>query len=429
MKNFCVSMTLTVIALIVASTSYAGNPLVGVLQPASNERIAVLTGDRALVNLGTKHGLLKGDVGIVTSNGTNSPDAVVGKCSITSAGFDSSICEVTKAKREIEKGDYVLFDPMSFSDGNYYSIAMNTLAAALEPYEPYVRLNVCIYGFYDSGNSITGLSEQITKEFKNIFMQKPQVQLIDRSALKDLVIYPDLPGDLLAFTRSEMQQSGVDVLILGSYVIADGQVQVTVRKLGKAANDRTLGFTFATQPKYVELASKVILTPQEMTKSRSIPCNLVLRTTPQLLNREERAQLITTEAAGNPVLQQTLRGLDFNIVSPLEITATIDQQVMYPTKKGTALMLSTGTHAMSASFKRGYFFNETLLYTSEQAVTKQAVLDLSKEKGLVIELGINASQLQDPLVLTIYHPTHRQHQVLKPIYGVESEKQIETFKD
>jgi hypothetical protein len=262
-----------------------------------------------------------------------------------------------------------------------------------------------------------------------IFSQKNRLQLVNKDALRDLVIYPNLSADLLAFTRNEMKRSNVDVLILGSYAIVDGRVGLTIRKIDKKGADKDLSFSFPIQSKYADLDSRVILTPQEMTKSRTIPCNVVLRTTPKLLAREEKTQLINSEAAGDPVVLQALKELDFNIVSPVEIKAVVDEQSITPTKEGNVLMLSTGIHGVAVSFKRGYFFNETLLYTSEQEIGKQALLDLSKEKGLVIELGINAALLQDPVTLRVYHSTQKQRQVLKPIYGVESDKTVETFKD
>lgn len=430
MKTFCISLALAVALLTIPVISHAASPLIGVIQPASSERITVSTGDKVSVNLGTKHGLVNGDITpVVLDPASRSQENVIGTCVVTKTGYATSICEIITAKREIEKGNYVVFDPIRFNDGNYYSLVMNTLAALLEPYETHIRLNVCVFGIYNADNAVTGLSEEITKEFVTIFSQKNRLQLVNKDALRDLVIYPNLSADLLAFTRNEMKRSNVDVLILGSYAIVDGRVGLTIRKIDKKGADKDLSFSFPIQSKYADLDSRVILTPQEMTKSRTIPCNVVLRTTPKLLAREEKTQLINSEAAGDPVVLQALKELDFNIVSPVEIKAVVDEQSITPTKEGNVLMLSTGIHGVAVSFKRGYFFNETLLYTSEQEIGKQALLDLSKEKGLVIELGINAALLQDPVTLRVYHSTQKQRQVLKPIYGVESDKTVETFKD
>jgi hypothetical protein len=133
---------------------------------------------------------------------------------------------------------------------------------------------------------------------------------------------------------------------------------------------------------------------------------------------------------GNPITEQTLKRIDFNNVSPVEVKATLDGETVSPvTEDGYFMTLSIGNHAMKTSFRRGYFFNETLLYTSTQEVTKEAVLSLSKDKGVVVEIGINASSRKDPINLTVYQPIERQRRVLKPIYGVEYEKTLDAFKD
>jgi hypothetical protein len=431
MKTFCVSLTLiAAFFLLPTASSYGAAPLIGVIRPVSGERINALAGERAATNLGTKHGLVKGDIGIISLDPSKSPDSVLGKCAVTSTEYDSSVCEIIKAKREITKGNYILFDLMQYTDGNYYSIAMNALASVLEPYEPYVRLKVCIFGMYNSENAVTGLSDGITKEFVRVFSQKPRIELINKAALRNLVIYPDLPPDLLVFTRNEMKRAGIDVLLLGRYNIVGSSAEITTLKIDRTGNDKAVTFSFPLEQKYTDLDSKVLLTPQEMTKSRTIPGNIVLRSTPKLLNREDKAQFIKIEAAGNPLIEQALKGLDFNMTSPVEVKARVDEQTLpLTTRQGTPTMLSTGTHTMTVSFKRGYFFNETLLYTSEQEVVKEAILNLNQEKGLVVEVGINALLRQDPISFTIYHPTQRQRQVLKPIYGVESDRTVESFKD
>jgi hypothetical protein len=430
MKTSRVFTALAIILLSFSVLAHAGNQVVGVVQPLSQERISIMTGDKAAVNLGTRDGLVKGDIGLITLDRSAEPDRVVGKCAITKTGYDSSICEIIMAKREIEKGDYILFDSIYFSDENYYSLVMSTLANVVDPYEPYDHLRVCIYGFFDSRNFITGLSEQITKEFKEIFSQNNRIQLVNKDVLKNLIIYPDASRELLSFTRYEMRKNGIDVLVVGRYAASDERVGVTVEILDKTGRDRTVTFSFSGQAKYADLDSKIVLTPQEMTKTQTIPCNLVLRSLPRLVNREEKTLLIKSESSGNPLTERALKRIDFNIVSPVDVKAILDGETVAPvTKEGHGLMLSTGTHSMTTSFKRGYFFNETLLYTSDQEVIKDAMLDLTKDTGLVIEIRINASLQKDPINLTIYQPTERQHQVLKPIYRVESDKTVETFRD
>jgi hypothetical protein len=413
MKTLCISLALTVAVLSIAVVSYAGSPIVGVIQPASSERITVSVGDNATVNLGTKHGLIVGDIGVIVLDASiKSKDNAIGRCAITKTGFDTSVCEVVTAKREIEKGNRVVFSSVQFNDGNYYSAAMNTIAAIVEPYEPHVHLNVCVYGLYDANNAVTELSEDMEREFKGIFAQKNRLRLVSKDVLRDLVMYPNLSDELLSFARNEMKRNSLDAILLGTYTLVDGQLALTVRKIDKNGADRDLSFSFPARSKYTELDSKTILTAREMTKSRAIPCNVVLRAIPKLLPREEKSRLTRTEAAGNPVILQNLRALDFNVVGPVDVKAVIDEEALSPSKQGSVLMLSTGVHTMTVSFRRGYYFNETLLYPSEEETMKHVALDLSKEKGLVIEIGIDASLTDDPVSLTMYHPTQRQRQIL-----------------
>jgi hypothetical protein len=430
MKPSYVLAIMLIGVLSLSQVSHAGNPIVGVVGPVSQERITVLIGDKAAVSLGTKDGLVKGDIGLIATDRSRKPDAVIGKCVITETGYDSSVCELIKARKEIELGSYISFDPILFDDGNYYSLAMNTLSSVVEPYQPYDRLRVCIYGFFDSQNATTGLSEQITMAFKRIFSQKNRIELVSKEVLRNLVIYPDAAPDLISYTKYQMKRNDIDVLILGHYTISDRQIDVTLQKVDKNGQNKTIVFSFPAQTNYTALSSNIILTPQEVTKAQTIPCNIALRSTPRLLQREERTQLIKNESAGNPLIEQALRRIDFNIVGPVDVRATIDGDTVAPvTKEGHGVMLSTGTHAMATSFRRGYFFNETLLYTSDQEVIKEAVLDLTKDKGLVIEIRINASLPKDPISLAIYQPTDRKRQVLKPIYGVESDKTVDIFRD
>jgi hypothetical protein len=430
MKTFCIFAAATITFLSIPFATQAAGPIVGAVIPVSSERISILPGDKAAVNLGTKDGLVKGDLGLITTDRGLGSEGVIGQCAITRTGYDSSICEVIKAKKEIGGGYNVLFEPVRFNDENYYSLVMNTLASVLEPYQPYDRLRVCIYGFFDNRNAITGLSEQIANEFRAIFSQKNRINLVSKEFLKNLVIYPDASQDLVLFAKNQMRRNDIDVLIIGRYTLSDDRVEVAAWKLDRRGQDGKVVFSFPTLSKYVELASRAIVTAQEPTKAEMIPCNIVLRSTPRLLQKEEKNELIKSESMGNPITEQALRRIDFNNVSPVEVKATIDGETVSPvTEDGYLMTLSIGNHAMKTSFRRGYFFNETLLYTSAQEVAKEAVLSLSQDKGVVVEIGINASTRKDPIYLSVYQPIERQRRVLKPIYGVEYEKTIDAFKD
>jgi hypothetical protein len=435
MKRFCLLFT-GVSFFIVASFSFTyadvpkTSPLIGAISPISNERITIQFGDKAQISLGTKDGLIKGDIGIIRASQEISPEKNIGECAITRTEFGSSICEMIAGKKEIEKGNFIYFNSINYSDSFMYSLAMTTLANIVEPYEPYKNLRVCIYGIFDKSNAVTGLSKQLSSEFENIFMQKKRIKLVDRKVFPGLVIYPGFSSDTEAYLKTQMKRANVDVLLLAQYEIKDGRVKVTVDSIDTQNRNTTTTYAFPSSDDYQKSSSTVLLSPMEETKARNILCKLALKNIPRILSRDDRISLMNSESDGNALTENALRRIDFNMVNPVEVTANIDGELIdISDSKNHSILLGTGNHSISLTFKRGYFYNETLLYTSEKTFRKDAIISLSNPFEVTIDVSINSIDKKDPISLSIYHPTERQKQVLKPIYRVESDKTIETYKD
>lgn len=430
MKTFR-SVSIAIIGFLSFSLSlFAAGPVVGTIEPVSDERITVLVGDKAALNIGQNDGIIRGDVGFVGPDRVAVSDRMIGQCAVTTVADRSSACEVIKANREIEKGDFIFFDPVAFTDATLYPFIIDTLANIVEPYEPYRRLRVCVYGMFNSENATTGLSEEMEKEFRKVFSQKGRIQLVTKDAMKKVVFYPDAFPQLIDFVKGQMKGNDIDVLIIGKHSLTDDKIEVSILKLDRNGHDRTITFPLPLENRYMALNSKVILTAREPSKGENVTCRVVVKAVPHLLNKDEKNQVVKSESGGNPLLEQSLKRLDFNVVNPVEIKVRVDDESLAPpTKGGQTLKISTGEHSIAVSFRRAYFFNETLLYTSDQEVTKQATLDLTKENGLVIEIGINPYSQKDAIVLSMYHPLQRQRQVLRPIRTIESEKTIDSFKD
>jgi hypothetical protein len=435
MKRFCLLFT-GVSLLVVASFSFTyadvtkTSPLIGAIGPISNERITIQFGDKAQVNLGTKDGLIKGDIGIIRASQEISPEKNIGECAITRTEYGSSICEMIASKREIEKGNFIYFNRIEYSDPFMYSLIMTTLANIVEPYEPYKNLRVCIYGIFDKNNAVTGLSKQLSKEFENIFMQKKRIKLVDRSVFPGLVIYPGFSSDTEAYLKTQMKRANVDAMLLAQYEIKDGRVKVTVNSFDTQNKNTTTTYAFPLSEDYQKTSSTVLLSPMEETKARNILCKLALINIPKILSREDRMSLMNSESDGNALTEIALKKIDFNMVNPVEVTTNIDGEMIdISDSKNRSILLGTGNHSFSLTFKRGYFYNETLLYTSEKTFHKDVIVSLSKPFEVNIDVSINSLDKKDPISLSIYYPTERQKQVLKPIFRVESDRTIETYKD
>ena len=93
------------------------------------------------------------------------------------------------------------------------------------------------------------------------------------------------------------------------------------------------------------------------------------------------------------------------------------------------LNLPNGVHRVAVSFRRGYFFNESLLYTSQRVVTREALLDLTRPDNLVIDIRINPLFSPDAIGLDVRERVDDRREVMKPIYRVQSQKTIEVFKN
>ena len=136
------------------------------------------------------------------------------------------------------------------------------------------------------------------------------------------------------------------------------------------------------------------------------------------------------EAGENPFVAANLKKVDFNILSPVDVMVQVDgQTVDLKNKSQQYLRLKQGPHRVTAAFRRGYFSNESLLYTSQQMFSKEIMMDLSHSKTIGIEITANPMQGNSPISFNVYAPVERERQVLRPIYRVESDRVVETYRD
>jgi hypothetical protein len=222
----------------------------------------------------------------------------------------------------------------------------------------------------------------------------------------------------------------VDVLITGRYRIEGDQLQVTLYKVDKNWDTREIIVKVPLKKNLETLAANTVVPYRVLEKKEPVTVHVMLR--PQRLTpvKEEKAEIIRLEAAGNPVTAYSLKKVNFNILSPVDFVVRInDLQVDFGGKSSQSVTLRQGLQRLTVSFKRGYFSNDVLLYTSEQAITKEAVLDVTKNKTIVVEVMANPVPDKTPLLFNVYASVDRERQLLRPITRVESEKVMETFKD
>jgi hypothetical protein len=81
------------------------------------------------------------------------------------------------------------------------------------------------------------------------------------------------------------------------------------------------------------------------------------------------------------------------------------------------------------SFRRGYYFNENLLYSSKTLLSKDALLDVTKSTNILVDVAANPLPDRQPITIQVFDKVGREKQLLRPIRKLEADTMVETFKD
>ncbi len=424
------------LALVVSLASYAAaqSPagfMRGVLQPVSKERITITERDKAVVNLGQKDGVLKGDIGYVALEPDIGPAGFVGSCAVVSSSYESSICELIKGTKEFESA-FIFFNPVAGRDTALFPVIMRSISEAIGPREPHERLNIMVYRFFDDKNRITGLSEHIGKELVQALAQKRRITVTESKAISELVFYPPIDRQTTGYIKAHMKKATIDILLVGNYSITGDKLHLTVRTLDAKGFDRVYGLALPMQPNYAALASSVLMTADEPSKVENMHCTVQMKLLTYQPGKDERPAIVRREAAGNRFTELSMNRIDFSIMSPVEVNVKMDGENIGfgPRQRGPiTVSVPKGAHRLYVSFKRGYFFNESLLYTSQQEIAKEVIIDVKKQGNLVADISVSPQFDAEGITFNVYAKGDRSRQVLRPIYNMNAEKTVETFKD
>jgi hypothetical protein len=403
----------------------------GEIVSSVQDRLNLSQGDSLIVNLDSGAGALKGDVARIVRRDATDPSDILGKCVVTETRDTTLLCEALQTKGEIQLGDLAILKGLSLpTDNAFQQLVLATARSVVEPYHPSKEISVYVYEIFDEGNNITGLSRKIRMELVDAFKQKSRLSLAGNASVKDVAFYPDADLRWIRDVKDVMAKTTVDVLITGRYKIEGDQLQATLYKVDKNWETREITVKVPLLKNLDALAANTVVPYRALEKREPVTCHVILRPVMLTPVKEEKAEIIRLEAAGNPFTSYSLKKLNFNILSPRDFVVKInDLQLDFAGKSHQVVTLRQGLHRLSVSFKRGFFSNDSLLFTSEQAATKEALLDVTKSKTIVVEVMANPLPDKIPLLLNVYTSLDRERQILRPIARVESDKVIETFKD
>ena len=92
--------------------------------------------------------------------------------------------------------------------------------------------------------------------------------------------------------------------------------------------------------------------------------------------------------------------------------------------------MTTGKHEITAIFKKGFYFNDSLLLTTDKEVKKNIVLILDNPGDIKIEVTANPVPGRENIDFKIYKKTDMSRPEFKQVLLQKNNiKTVETFKD
>jgi hypothetical protein len=98
-----------------------------------DQKVKIITGDKAITNLGKKNGVIKGE--ILTIYKTNDPDYLdpIGKCALINVYEATSICEIIKINSNEIGKDAVVSERLTTNDPSLFPAIFQLLTKTVEP--------------------------------------------------------------------------------------------------------------------------------------------------------------------------------------------------------------------------------------------------------------------------------------------------------
>lgn len=395
-------------------------------------KFKMLIGDKAFTNLGSRMGVIKGDILTVYSAADKAKSDPIGRCAVVQVNDTGSICEIIEMSREIGK-DAVALKKVAYDDALLYPSLFTLLSKVVEPYPPEKKIKVYIYQIFDENHNVTEFSQKVRKEMVRVFFQKKRIVSAGRLISPALSAY--LPGEYDEYNKTiedYLRKDNIDVIISGTYKVMGDKVQISYYKIDKNYEDIIVDTVVASQP-YTATAAKVVIPYTEKKKEQIIKCDVIFKPVQyRTQSRDERNEIVAAETRGNPVLEYTLRRSEFNIVMPVDFTLTVDgNTVKFDKSAELSIPLTTGEHQITASYSKGFYFNDTFLVAlpEQNMVRKSAIISVDRPEDIVLEIEANPLPKRENLSFNVYRKTTRSSTIVKPVLTRETAKPVEVFKD
>lgn len=409
---------------------YARDMVKGVITDAIRERLTLSTGDKVTVSVGKNQGLIKGDIGRIVSSKTTGR-LEIGRCAIEESYGSSGVCQIIESVREVGRGDIVLFDSVDYRDKALFMPIIDLLDSSVKAYPTHEKIKILIHEVFDAKNNMTEFSEKVRGELLYVASQKKRIITTDSRRFRDFSYYPNEYGISGSQVKSFLRKNDLDMVLTGTHMIGGSTIELSFQRICDQGDDRAVVFPLSIGILGGKNADKVVLPYVKKEKHPDSVCSVVYKPRRYVPLKEEKSGIIKAEAGGDPFKELNLKRVEFNIMSPVQFKVVVDGTPLYIAEDGVGQMtLGNGPHRIRASFKRGYYSGESLLYTSTREYSKDVLLELNKDQQVVLE--ITADPIADkgePIAFTVYSKAERERHALKPIQRLDSEKLIEAFVD
>jgi hypothetical protein len=406
---------------------YARDVIKGQLTDAVRERIALSTGDKVTISVGKYQGLIKGDIGKIISKANDQIE--IGRCVVEESQGSSSVCQIIESLREIGRGDTVLFDAVDYRDKAIFLAIIDLLDSSVKAYPTHEKVKILINEVFDANNNITQFSEKVRGELIYVASQKKRIVPMTVREMPDISYYPNEYGASAGYMKNLLKKNNLDMILTGSYIINGSTLELSFQRILKEGDDRVVVFPVSMGNDYAKHMDKIVQPYVKKERRPDSLCSVVFKPRQYMPLKEEKGDIVKDEAGGDPFRELNLKRVGFNIISPVEFKVSVDGAMLKIAENGVGqISLSNGPHRLRASFKRGYYSNESLLYTSTRESIRDALLELNKGQEVIVEVIADPlAEKGEALAFKVYRKAERERHALKPIQRFESEKLIETF--
>jgi hypothetical protein len=226
-----------------------------------------------------------------------------------------------------------------------------------------------------------------------------------------------------------MKRDSVDVVITGSYTAKGDTIDLVAYIIDRTWGDLTIGYSFPGMS-YGKAFAEVAIPFRPMERKKGVACNFSYKPKRYALHKDEMKEVVRYESREDPFRAYNFGRIDFNIVGPVGFKLTINNDVIpFDGRQNVKVTLPRGTHRVTSSFKRGYYYNESLMFSSVEEVKKEILLIIEREGDLEIAITADPLYGKEKLDVQMYKRVEKEKRILRPVLRSETERSIETFKD